>query len=47
MLWGVGHLQLSTDGALQSLAFDEASAKRYRIVPGSGTSIQTALAAAK
>jgi hypothetical protein len=42
-----GPWEVAADGALQILRFDGATAKRYRITPGSGTSIETALAAAK
>jgi hypothetical protein len=40
--WEVGAV-----GALQILKFDGAAAERYRITPGPGASIDTALAAAK
>ncbi len=42
----VGPWEVGADGA-QVLRFDRATAKRYRITPRSGTSIETALAAAK
>jgi hypothetical protein len=42
-----GPWEVGADGTLQILRFDGPTAKRYRIAPGSGTSIETALAAAK
>ena len=42
-----GPWEVGADGALQILLFDGATAKRYRITPGSTAGIDTALAAAK